>query len=96
MKSPEQQLVDLFHKFSVQRFNHAEFARLLAEQDEDTQRTFFLSNSAYVAYKSAFADNYPYEISPDTLAGWCQAMYQFMQEYGEEVLPRPNTRNELI
>jgi hypothetical protein len=95
MKSPEQQLVDLFHKFSIQRFNHAEFARLLSEQDEDTQRTFFLSNSAYVAYKSAFADNYPYEINPDSLAGYCQAMYRFMQEYGDVVV-RKNTTNELI
>lgn len=96
MKSPEQQLVDLFHKFSVQRFNHAEFARLLSEQDEMTQRTFFLSNSAFVAYKSAYADNFPYEIDPDSLSAWCQAMYGFMQNYGQEVSFTPISQNELI
>ncbi len=96
MKSPEQQLVDLFHKFSVQRFNHTEFARLVAEEDETTQRTFFYAMSAFISYKAGFASAYPYEVSPDTLAGWCIAMRNCMNEYESDIIVRQQTHNELI
>jgi hypothetical protein len=87
MKTPEQQLVDLFHKFSVQRFNHPEFARLLAESDLETQQTFFFCFSAFSAYKAGFAINFNEEINPDSLASWCIDINRFMEQRGQTVIP---------
>lgn len=97
MKSPEQQLVDLFHKYSVQRFSHPEFSRLLAESDLDTQQTFFLCFGAFVAYKSAFAINFNEEINPDSLASWCIDINRFMEERMGTIEPdRAAIHNTLI
>lgn len=97
MKTPEQQLTDLFHKFSVQRFDHPNFARLLAESDLDTQQTFFLCFSAFVAYKAGFAINFKEEINPDSLASWCIDINRFMEEKANTVNPQQNeVHNSLI
>jgi hypothetical protein len=85
MKTPEQQLVELFHKYSIQRFNHAEFARLLSQQDLETQKTFFYCLSAFIAYKAGFAKNYAGEISENSLASWCVKMDFFMEECQNEI-----------
>jgi hypothetical protein len=97
MKTPEQQLVDLFHKYSVQRFNHPEFARLLSESDLETQQTFFFCFSAFTAYKAGFARNFKEQIDPDSLASWCIDLNRFMEERGETVSPHRNAiHNTLI
>lgn len=96
MKSPEQQLVDLFHKFSVQRFDHTSFARLMSQQDEDTQRTFFFCMQTFIAYKAGFAENFLDTLDPDSLAMWCYEMDKFRVEYGNEVLFGKSQYNEMI
>lgn len=97
MKSPEQQLVEQFQKYSVQRFSPPEFSRLLSESDLDTQQMFFLCFSAFVAYKSAFAINFKEEINPESLASWCIDLNRFMEAKGEAVTPHRNAiHNTLI
>lgn len=96
MKTPEQQLVDLFHKYSVERFNHTEFARLLSEQDHSTQKTFYYCMSAFIAYKAGFAENFLDTLDPDSLAMWCYEMDNFRLQREQEINFKSPQYNEMI
>ena len=96
MKSPEQQVVDVFSKFSAYRFNHAEFARLLAEQDGNTQKSFFYCMRAYIAFKAGFASNFLNEIEPQSISAFSIKMNEVLKSYEQEIELQQETLNQLI
>ena len=85
MKSPEQQVVDVFAKFAPQRFNHAEFARLLSEQDGNTQKGFFYCMRAYIAFKAGFASNFLNEIDPHSISAFAIQMNDLLKSYEDKI-----------
>ena len=85
-KSVEQKVVDSFINHANHRsFNSSEFARLMSEQDHQTQLAFYQSMISFITYKGLVADYWEHELDKDTILDVCRYLRNCLENYFPEV-----------